>query len=61
MRSMRLFWCCLMIGSIVSCATDDGCAWAKRIVVSEHDQLARTTKEQIVAHNRKVATFCRQQ
>jgi hypothetical protein len=55
MRSMRLFWYCLMIGSIASCVSRDDCAWSKRIVVSESDQLARATKEQIVAHNRKAS------
>jgi len=35
------------------------CAWAKRIVTAPDDVMARATKEQIVAHNRKVATFCR--
>jgi hypothetical protein len=42
-----------------SCATADECSWAKRIVVSESDELTRPTKEQIVAHNRKVTAFCR--
>jgi len=44
---------------IGSCATGGECAWAKRIVTAPDDVMARATKEQIVAHNRKVATFCR--
>jgi len=33
--------------------------WAKRIVTAPEDTMTRATKEQIVAHNRKVAVFCR--
>ena len=33
--------------------------WAKRIQVNEQDFITRPTAEQIVAHNRKVAAFCR--
>jgi phage terminase large subunit-like protein len=44
---------------IGSCATGDECSWSKRIVVTDSDQLSRPTKEQIVAHNRKVSAFCR--
>jgi hypothetical protein len=42
-----------------SCATGGECAWAKRIQVNEQDFITRPTAEQIVAHNRKVAAFCR--
>jgi hypothetical protein len=59
MRSTRLFLLCLTISLITSCATADECSWSKRIVVTDADQLSRPTKEQIVAHNRKVAAFCR--
>jgi hypothetical protein len=44
---------------IASCATAGECAWAKRIVTAQEDVMTRATKEQIVAHNRKVAAFCR--
>ena len=42
-----------------SCVTGDECAWAKRIVVAESDQLTRATKVQIISHNRKVRQLCR--
>lgn len=45
--------------SLASCATGGECAWAKRIQVNEGDFITRSTGEQIVAHNRKVAAFCR--
>jgi hypothetical protein len=61
MRLMKMFCLYLMIGSIGSCATGDECSWSKRIVVADSDQLSRPTKEQIVAHNRKVSAFCRHQ
>jgi hypothetical protein len=45
--------------SIASCAATDECAWSKRITTRAGDVLTRPTKEAIVAHNRKVAAFCR--
>ncbi|MEM9683118.1 MAG: hypothetical protein AAF942_07620 [Pseudomonadota bacterium] len=42
-----------------SCAGGAECAWAKQITVAPDDVLARATKEQLVAHNRKVEAFCR--
>lgn len=60
MRSMKTLGVSLIPIWIASCATAaPECAWAKRIVTAEGDQLARGTKEQIVAHNRKVDAFCR--
>ena len=44
---------------MTSCATGGECSWAKRIIVNEQDFITRPTAEQIVAHNRKVARFCR--
>jgi hypothetical protein len=44
---------------IASCATGAECAWSKRIVTNAADHLSRGTKEQIVAHNRKIDAFCR--
>jgi len=44
---------------IASCATGDECSWARQIRTSDRDVLMRATKEQIVAHNRKVIAFCR--
>ena len=56
---MKTLAVCLTMIWIASCAVGDECSWAKRINISEKDVLVRATKEQIVAHNRKVATFCR--
>jgi hypothetical protein len=42
-----------------SCATADECSWAKRIITDPADIMIRSTKAQIVAHNRKVTAFCR--
>jgi hypothetical protein len=56
---MKPLFACLMMIWIGSCATGGECSWAKRIVTNDTDQLSRLTKEQIVAHNRKVVSFCR--
>ncbi|MBT4769292.1 MAG: hypothetical protein HOO00_02020 [Rhodospirillaceae bacterium] len=46
--------------SLSGCAgTASGCGWVRMIVPDKSDVLARSTKEQIVAHNRAVAAFCR--
>ncbi|MBI4968508.1 MAG: hypothetical protein HZC25_10365 [Rhodospirillales bacterium] len=46
--------------SSASCASPPpDCAWVKTIHVDPLDRLVRATQEQIVAHNRKVAGFCR--
>lgn len=52
---------CLMLIFTASCVTTvaSDCAWVRRIVVSEDDVITRSTAGQIVAHNRKVAEFCR--
>ncbi len=59
MKSMKPFYVSLMLIWIASCATTDECSWAKRIVIADSDEITRSTKEQIVAHNRKVTAFCR--
>jgi len=59
MKLMKTSLVCLMMISTANCATGDECSWAKQITVSGHDTLVRSTKQQIVAHNRKVAAFCR--
>jgi hypothetical protein len=56
---MKLLFVFPILIWIGSCATQDECSWAKRIVTNDADQLTRPTKEQIVAHNRKVLVFCR--
>ncbi len=56
--STRTFGAFLMLIFVTSCTGDD-CAWARKIVVDERDVLVRSTAEQIVAHNRKVGSFCR--
>ncbi len=56
---MKPFYVSLMLIWIASCATTDECSWAKRIVIADSDEITRSTKEQIVAHNRKVTAFCR--
>ena len=46
-----------MTSCMTTVATD--CAWVRRIIVNDEDVITRSTAEQIVAHNRKVAAFCR--
>jgi|GEM_PF-2504701 len=55
MRTSSAF---LMLIFMTSC-TGNECTWARKIIVNEHDVLVRSTAEQIVAHNRKVGSFCR--
>lgn len=59
MRLTKMFLVLAIPIWIASCATGGDCAWAKRIVTAPEDTMTRATKEQIVAHNRKVAIFCR--
>ena len=58
---MRTLLVCLMMSLIASCTAPvaTSCAWVKQIVVADGDRITRPTAEQIVAHNRKVAAFCR--
>lgn len=59
---MRMLLVCLMLIFTMSCTAAkvaSDCAWVKRIVVNEADVITRPTAEQVVAHNRKVAEFCR--
>jgi len=62
-KSMRRFCVWVMLSLMMSlsgCAgTASGCGWVRMIVPDKSDVLARSTKEQIVAHNRAVAAFCR--
>lgn len=52
---------CLTMLFIASCTemVASDCAWVKRIIVNAEDKITRPTAGQIVAHNRKVAEFCR--
>ena len=62
MKSTKKHMFFLMLSSLLSlsaCAAGSGCSWARRIIVAEEDLLTRSTKEQIVAHNRGVEEFCR--
>lgn len=60
MKSMRMLLVLAMMSLTASCGTVGGeCSWARRITTSDQDVLMRSTKEQIVAHNRKVRVFCR--
>ena len=36
------------------------CAWVKAITLAPDDVVSRTTENEIIAHNRKVYEFCRQ-
>ena len=56
---MKTFLVLATMSLLGSCATGGECSWAKRIQVNEQDVITRPTAEQIVAHNRKVAEFCR--
>ncbi len=55
---MRTSGAFLMLILLTNC-TGNECAWARKIIVDEQDILVRSTAEQIVAHNRKVGSFCR--
>jgi len=63
-KSMRRFCALILLSltaSLSGCAeTVSGCGWVRSIVPDKGDVLARSTKEQIVAHNRAVAAFCRE-
>ena len=59
MKLTKTFLVFLTMSLTASCATGNECAWAKRILVSDADVITRATAVQIVAHNRKVVTFCR--
>lgn len=37
----------------------DGCTWAKEIYLDEGDKVSPATEDKIIAHNQKVAEFCR--
>jgi hypothetical protein len=52
---------CLTLILMTSCTTvvASDCAWVRQITVNDADEITRPTAEQIVAHNRKVAEFCR--
>jgi hypothetical protein len=52
---------CLTMIFTTSCTATvvSDCAWVRGIVVNAEDRITRPTAEQIVAHNRKVAGFCR--
>jgi hypothetical protein len=58
---MKTLAVCLMLIFMTSCTTvvSSDCAWVRQIVVNDGDEITRPTAEQIVAHNRKVAEFCR--
>lgn len=58
-RSMRLLLIFPMMILMTSCGGGDPCGWVKKIKPSIGDVFTRPTKEQIVAHNRKVDRFCR--
>ena len=59
MRSKKATLAFLMLLSVTSCGTSDGCSWAKKITVNDADVLTRVTMLQLVNHNDKVAEFCR--
>lgn len=56
---MKPFVVLLTLLWTASCAGGAECTWVERITVAPDDVLARATKEQLVAHNRKVESFCR--
>lgn len=60
MRSMRKSLILILLVFATSCAAPAAdCAWVKRIEVAQGDILGEALARQIVAHNRKVAEFCR--
>ncbi len=59
MKLMKMLLVLATMSLLGSCATGGECSWAKKIYVNEGDVITRPTALQIVAHNRKVAAFCR--
>ena len=58
-KSTKTFAISLILIWTASCAGGAECSWVKQITIAPDDVLARATKEQLVAHNRKVEAFCR--
>lgn len=52
---------CLTMSAVSGCTvTSDGCAWARKIELNEAtDRVSKETENAIIAHNAKVARFCR--
>ena len=49
-----------MMSAVAGCTvSSDGCSWVREIYVADEDRLTRQTEDRIIAHNMKVAEFCR--
>lgn len=61
-RRTRLTSACILSATLIAiggCAGGTECSWAKSISTSKQDVLTRQTENEIIAHNMKVARFCR--